>query len=102
MIYRIIYYLGLDFLVCEVENGGLLTVAAEVFDADGYQDIASVEILIDQKPTGIKLRPLGTVWSIGIMMEPGLYGSFLIELQAIDRVGNKSDIWPYITFHKSE
>jgi len=80
-------------------NGGLLTIAAQLYDPDGLNDIASVEILIDSKATGIELKPRGNIWSLEIPIEPGFAGSFMIQLQAADRSGLKSDIWPYITIH---
>jgi hypothetical protein len=86
-----------------VAEGGTLTMLAWVSDPDG--GTSEVEILVNGVPSGVKLPDDGTggdltagdgVHMLSVPVGPGLPPvPLLLELQATDRQGNVSGVWPY-------
>ena len=97
------------------EFGPKHALTAIVVDPDGAKDITKVEVKIGGQAIGWEFVDDGTAEDFGendslfgIMIDlPGKYnspeegaylpaGPLLLEIQAYDRSGNASDLWPYI------
>ncbi len=89
------------------ESGGALELACIVDDDVGPYNIQSVEILYDGIPTGLMLTD-NTQYGLGKDYRDGIWrfeipfippwtpwGDYLLELQATNRDGLKSEIWPW-------
>jgi hypothetical protein len=84
----------------QVQSGGTIDILAAVTDYDGIDDIDYVELYYGGQPTGVHLNDLGGglygfTASVGENAVP--VGKYLLELVAVDKDGNRSDMWPYLT-----
>jgi hypothetical protein len=104
------YVLGAGFFSTDISKsqGGTLDFRALVLDPDGYNDIEKVELVIDGAQTGTYFRDDGikgdetagdSIFSYNKIyfpnqMDKGLYKNYGVV--AIDRMGNKSTVWPQL------
>ncbi len=96
-----------------IENGGgQMTLIALVSDPQGLNDVTLVELYAGGAPTGILLYDDGEsgdfdagdgVFGYVLELEEGALdeGIYLLELAVRDAAGHQSDLWPYVTIHKS-
>jgi hypothetical protein len=98
---------GYHDTVLSATGGGTLRIVAAV--SDPQNDVAVVRLLAGGQPTGIVLRDDGAhgdfapndgVYGYTAPFRPGelagAVGTYLLEIQAEDAEGNRSEIWPYL------
>ncbi|MBN1593509.1 MAG: PQQ-like beta-propeller repeat protein [Candidatus Coatesbacteria bacterium] len=83
------------------DQGGSLSIEANVYHPQGASKISSVDVLINGQSTGYSLTRGDSPdeFSLELNIDAGMLapGRFLLELMATDVNGNTSDIWPYFT-----
>jgi len=83
-------------------GGGNLEILAQVDDPQGLDDIKSVDIFLENGvPTGLSLSDSGNgLYYFSTAIPAGIpTGSYLIEVVAEDKSGNKSARFPYFTVY---
>ncbi len=101
-----IYALGYLGSYISSQWGGNLDILVMVDDADGWQDVTDVQILMGGSPSGLHLSldnhydETVTSWTFHGSVSPGAArGDYLLEFVATDSQGNQSNIFPYITIY---
>lgn len=89
-------YWGSDL---SVEAGGDLRMYAFVDDPQGLTEIAGVEVLYGGQPTGIYLQDNGAgFYGVNFPIPAAALPAdlYLLQLQAADWQGHRSEVWPYM------
>ncbi len=97
----VVWAAGFGSTYLTAQSGGLFTMMAAVTDPDGPNDIQEVEILYNGQPSNVYLGKVSdgyyeTKGGIPAFSAPEEY-RLAFELEARDKNGNKSDMWPF--FH---
>ncbi|MBN1551513.1 hypothetical protein JW979_08590 [bacterium] len=79
------------------ESGGMMRLYVTLQDPDGYDDITTVKLMY----YGIDLRMYFTnlgngIYGLEFNWPAGIpAGDYILEVQALDKSGNVSNVWPY-------
>ena len=97
-----IYLAGYWNTYITTAQGGTLTLQAFVMDADGLDDVVSVEIVpgvfLNDHGVNGDLAPNDGLWAFSVFIPSGLPATRVsLTLLAKDSMGLESTLWPYLT-----